>query len=53
VLLVIGGVFVGVAVAGVPSRRQDPPLRADAAVTSTTSTTLVATTSTTAAAPSP
>lgn len=44
-LLVLGGVATGVAVAGVPSRGEDPPLRIQADETSTT--TLLTTTSTT------
>lgn len=49
-LLVLGGVATGVAVAGVPSRGEDPPLRIQAdestttQVTVTTSTTLPTTT---------
>lgn len=35
-LLVLGGVATGVAVAGVPSRGEDPPLRIQADETSTT-----------------
>lgn len=46
VLLVLGGIVVGVAVAGVPSRGQDPPLRVDADVSATTTTTFVVTTTT-------
>lgn len=55
-LLVLGGVATGVAVAGVPSRGEDPPLRIQAdestttQVTITTSTTS-STTTTTVAAP--
>lgn len=54
-LLVLGGVATGVAVAGVPSRGEDPPLRIQAdettttllpTTTSTTSTTLVSATTT-------
>lgn len=50
-VLVVGGALIGVAVAGVPSRGQDPPLRVDASESTTTTTavttTTVATTTTT------
>lgn len=61
-VLVVGGAVIGIAVAGVPSRGQDPPLRVDASesttipsvevttsTTTTTTTTLLPTTSTTRA----
>lgn len=38
-LLVIGGAAMGIAVAGVPSRHRDPPLRVDASVTSSSTST--------------
>ena len=43
-LLVLGGVATGVAVAGVPSRGQDPPLRIQADETTTTQVTLATST---------
>ncbi len=39
-LLVLGGVATGVAVAGVPSRGEDPPLRIQADDTTTTQITI-------------
>lgn len=46
-LLVLGGVATGVAVAGVPSRGEDPPLRIQADETSTTTLLPTSTTSST------
>ena len=46
-LLVLGGVATGVAVAGVPSRGEDPPLRIQADETTTTQITITSTTSST------
>lgn len=42
--LLLGGVLVGVGVAGVPSRGEDPPLRVDADAVTTTTTALTTTT---------
>lgn len=55
-LLVLGGVATGVAVAGVPSRGEDPPLRIQADETTTTQVTIAtsttsSTTTTTVEAP--
>lgn len=45
VVLVLGGAVVGVGIAGLPNRREDPPLNVRAEATTTT--TLVITTTTT------
>lgn len=52
-LLVLGGVATGVAVAGVPSRGEDPPLRIQADETSSTTLLTTSTTSSTTATVDP
>lgn len=55
IILVFGGAAVGVAIAGLPSRGEDPPLhvRTDAGVSTTTTVVVTTTTTETTAAAAP
>lgn len=46
ILLVLGGAAVGIAIAGLPNQREDPPLRVVEDTTTSSTTTTFATTTT-------